>query len=91
MYYDQLKRRIKLLQGRRGGKVNVTLLYKNGKEVTVGGLEAVEKIINDHTIVDIKCQDGSEQSLLCAMLQAEQECGGSFDNIEELEEGEESG
>lgn len=73
MYYDQLRRRIRLLQERKAGKVNVTLLYENGTEETVGALEAVEKIINDRTIVDIKCQGDAGQSLLWAMLQTSTE------------------
>ena len=84
MYYDQLRRRIRLLQERKAGKVNVTLHYNDGTQETVGSLEAVEKIANDHNIVEVKCHDETGQSLFSAMLQAEQDCVGSFDNIDEL-------
>ena len=91
MYYDQLKRRIRLLRERKAGKVYVTLLYDDGTEKTVGGLEAVEEIITDHSIVDVKCHDEAGQSLFSALFQAELESGDNFDSIDELTEGEESG
>jgi len=86
MYYDQLRRRIRLLQERKSGKVNVTLLYENGTEETVDSLEAVEKIANDHNIVEVKCHDEAGQSLFSAILQAEQERGGCFDALDELKD-----
>lgn len=80
-------RRVRRLQERcYNKKTLVTLHYNDGTQETVDSLEAVEKIANDHNIVEVKCHDETGQSLFSAMLQAEQESGGSFDNIEELEE-----
>lgn len=86
MYYDQLRRRIRLLQERKTGKVNVTLHYSDGTKETMGTLEAVEKIVHDHNIVDIKCHDETGQSLFSAMLQAEQEYGEYFDDLDDLKD-----
>ena len=52
----------------------------------MGSLEAVEEIVADHNIVDVKCHDETGQSLFSAMLQAEQECGGCFEDLDELKD-----
>lgn len=86
MYYDQLKRRVKQLLSQGTGNAKVTLLYNNGTEKTVGSIEAVEEIVTDHNIVDVKCHDETGQSLFSAMLQTELENGGNFDSIDELQD-----
>ena len=86
MYYDQLKRRVKQLLSQGTGNAKVTLLYNNGTEKTIGSIEAVEEIVTDHNIVDVKCHDEAGQSLFSAMLQTELENGGNFDSIDELQD-----
>lgn len=80
-------RRVRRLQERcHNKKTLVTLHYNDGTQMTVGSLEAVEKIANDHNIVEVKCHDETGQSLFSAMLQAEQECGGCFEDLDELKD-----
>ena len=63
----------------------VTLIYNDGTERCVRGLEVVCEIMKDHNIVDIKCEDETGQSLFSALLEAEQEYGDNFDDLVEVE------
>ena len=65
-------------------KPSVTLVYNDGSERLVGSLEAVREIMIDPCIIDIKCGDMTGQSLLSVMLEAEQEYGDNFDDLEEV-------
>lgn len=78
-------RRVRRLQERLSVKApSVTLIYADGTERLVGSLEAVSKIVNDHSIVDIKCDGETSQSLFSVLLEAEQEYGDNFDDLEEV-------
>ena len=77
----RVKRLEKLLKVR---KPSVTLVYKDGREEPVRCLEAVSAIADDHRIVDIKCADSTGQSLFSVLLEAEQEYGDNFDDLEEV-------
>lgn len=78
-------RRIRRLQKQLGTKApSVTLVYEDGTEVLVGGSEALGEILKDHSIVDIRCANETGQSFFSALLEAEQECRGNFDDLNEL-------
>ena len=82
---NEFRRRVKRLEELlKVRKPSVTLVYKDGREEIVRCLEAVSAIKNDHSIVGIKCDDMTGQSLLSVMLEAEQEYGDNFDDLEEV-------
>lgn len=80
-------RRVRRLQEQLSAKKvhSVTLIYSDGTERLVGTLEAVSEIAKDHNIVDIKCDGETGQSFFSALLEAEQEYGDNFDDLEEVE------
>ena len=65
-------------------KPSITLIYADGSGRSVRCLEAVSAIADDHRIVDIKCADSTGQSLFSVLLEAEQEYGDNFDDLEEV-------
>lgn len=83
---NEFRRRVKRLEELlKVRKPSVTLVYNDGRERLVGSLEAVSAIVNDHSIVDIKCDGETGRSLFSVMLEAEQEYGNNFDDLEEVE------
>ena len=77
-------RRVRRLQKQLSVKESlITLIYDDGTERRVCCMDAVSEILKDHSIVDIKCDDDEGCSFLSALLAAEQECGGNFDDLNE--------
>lgn len=78
-------RRVRRLQERLSVEMpSVTLIYSDGSERLVGSLEAISEIVKDHNIVDIKCNAETSSSLFSILLEAEQEYGNNFDDLEEV-------
>lgn len=78
-------RRIRRLQKQLEVKTaSVTVIYNDGTARLVGCLDAFNEVLRDQRIVDIKCADETAQSFFSALLEAEQEYGGCFDDLDEL-------
>lgn len=78
-------RRIRRLQKQLGiQRSSVSLIYGDGTERPVGCLEAFSEILKDSSIVNIKCTNETAQSFFSTLLEAEQEFGGCFDDLDEL-------
>ena len=79
-------RRVRRLQKQLSVKESlITLIYDDGTERRVCCMDAVSEILKDHSIVDIKCDDVTAQYFFSALLESEQGCGGSFDDLIELQ------
>lgn len=82
---SEFLRRVRRLQERL--KINtpsITLIYADGTERLVRCLEAIVEIEKDPTIVDIRCAGEPSQSLFSVLLEAAQEYGDDFDDLEEV-------
>lgn len=79
-------RRIRRLQKQLEVKTaSVMVIYNDGAARFVSCLDAFNEVLKDQSIVDIKCTDETAQSFFSALLEAEQKCGGNFEDLIELQ------
>ena len=80
-------RRIRRLQDRlRTEQHYVRLIYVDGSEKLVCSMDAFNEILQDHSVVDVRCAGEEGQSFFTALLESEQACGGGFEDLAELQE-----